>query len=89
MNYTPQQLAQALQLYSSMGAQGEAPAPRTPLSPMQVQAPPSGGSPLDPAGLMKMFGGLMGGGGGTPPNPYAMGAGAYMDAGSMPMFNMA
>lgn len=88
MNYTPQQLAQAL--VQSVPMFGAAPAmlPQTtnPLGAMQPQAPQSSGSSmLDPAGLSKMFGGLMGGmggmGGGI--NPYAMGGGGYMDAGSL------
>lgn len=84
----PHQLARAVQLYSMLGGQDGMMPQRTALGPMQLPAPPSGWSGFDPSSLMKMFGGLMGGGG-PPPNPYAMGGGGSMDAGSMPMSGMA
>lgn len=68
-----------MQPVQMFGAPGPMLSPQmTALNPLQRQAPSGGGGMLDPASLMKMFGGLMGGQRG----------GGYVDAGSQPMSNV-
>lgn len=86
MNYTPQQLAQALtHPVSFFGPAGAALPPQvTQLDPMHMQSASLGSPPSNPAAMAQFAKGLMNNSFTGPPNPWANGLPAgTVDAGSM------